>query len=441
MLIPPAYQHRKVYHFTPISNLATILAHGLLSSSEQLRQGLPQRSLVWEAVLRHRAAVEIPVGPGGGPDEYVPCYFCKLSPMLLAIMSSKVIDEEAVIHLEFPISLLCDHPAVFTDAAIIPTSEPAFYTRPADLERLDWDAIDSPLWRMPSERLRHARLSELLIHRHVPVSAATRLIVWDQPMVQKVIQVYNAAGLVPPPIETDPSCYFIDAEVPHLKPAISGPSLIYQAYQNTIQQLATEINHAPEARFAGLAELRACLHAGLGCLPETAELAGLPTDNRAHFEDVGAHTCRVVQETMRSPEYRALDEHDRLLVEVAAFLHDIGKGPKSRWAAFGGKQQLDPDHPIKALPMLRRILVQELAHIDFADAVLLSKLVVYHDLVGGILFSGRRLEELLGLFETRREFEMLMAIGRADSVAINPAWDHNPEREALRAAVFATLRV
>ena len=166
---------------------------------------------------------------------------------------------------------------------------------------------------------------------------------------------------------------------------------------------------------------------------------GLESDNRAHFEDVGAHTRRVVSEVMRSPEYADFSDHDRILVEIAAFLHDIGKGPKSRWAAYHGKQQLDHDHPLKALPMLRRILVEEIEHIAYEDAVLICKLVVYHDIIGGILVSGRKLEELLGMFETRREFEMLMCLGRADSISINPAWNHEAERNALRQAVIPNL--
>lgn len=89
--------------------------------------------------------------------------------------------------------------------------------------------------------------------------------------------------------------------------------------------------------------------------------------------------------------------------------------------------------------MLHRILVEEIARVDYPDAVLLCKLVVYHDIVGGILFSGRRLEELVSIFENRREFQMLMGLGRADSVAINPAWNHDSERESLRQAVFAVL--
>jgi hypothetical protein len=437
--IPFAFQDRYVYHFTQVSNLPTILAQGLLSIREQQRLGLPLRTVVWDAVQRHRAQVEVPVGPGGHYEEYIPFYFCKLSPMLLAIMGSKVIDEEKIIHFEFPIEILEQQSSVFTDAGVIPNSRPKFYNHPEDLSHLNWSAIDSPAWRMPTESLRHARLSELLIPRQMLVTAATRLIVWDSTMAGQVLQLYQSAGLVPPRIETDPTCYFLESHAP-LKPAISGPTLIYQAYQNAIQELDTRLNQAKSPRFATLDELRDCLQRDLTYLPETAELAGLETDNRAHFEDVGAHTRRVVAETMRSPEYAALSTHDRAILELAAFLHDIGKGPKARWALFDGKQQLDPDHPIKALPMLQRILIHEVAAVDYEDAVLLCKLVVYHDIIGGILFSGRRLEELLGIFEKPREFEMLMGLGRADSVAINPDWNHEDQRAALRQAVLPLLK-
>jgi hypothetical protein len=438
--IPSAYQDRFVYHFTQVSNLKTILHHGLLSVREQQRQGVPLNTIVWEGVQHYRAGVTVPTGPAGSYEEYIPFCFCKLSPMLLTIMSSKAIDEELIIHFEFPIDILTQYPAVFTNRAVLPNSNPDFFSDPADLPQLNWEAIDSPAWRMPTESLRHARLSELLIQRQMPITAATRLIVWDTTMAGQVLQLYQAAGLTPPHIETDPSCYFLDSVTP-LRPAISGPTLIYRSYQRAIEQLETEINHATHPRFANLYEMRDCLQRDITCLPETAELAGLETDNRAHFEDVGAHTRRVVAETMRSPEYAALSAADQMLLEVAAFLHDIGKGPKARWQPFSGKQQLDPDHPIKALVMLQRILAEEIAQIDYADVVLLCKLVVYHDIVGGILFSGRRLDELLDIFQTRREFEMLMGLGRADSVAINPAWNHDDQRGALREAVLPKLKI
>jgi hypothetical protein len=197
MIIPAAFQHRHVYHFTPAENLPTILAHGLLAVREQQRTGLPLRTVVWDAVLRHRASVIVPGSPVRNYEEYIPFSFCKLSPMLLAIMSSKIVDEENIIHFEFPIEILTEHSSVFTDRAVLPHAQPNFYADPRDLVNLNWEAIDSPAWRMPSEQLRQARLAELLIYRRMPVDAATRLIVWDSAMAGHVLLMYQAAGITP----------------------------------------------------------------------------------------------------------------------------------------------------------------------------------------------------------------------------------------------------
>ena len=239
MPISKKFRGRKVYHFTPVTNLSMILAHGLLSPNEQKRLGLPLRTIVWEAVQRHRAGVAIPVGPGGTPEAYISFYFSKLSPMLLTIMSSKAIDEQEIIHFEFPIEILETYPSAFSDGAIIPNSYPHFFADPADLDDLNWQAIDFPAWRMPSESLRHARLSELLIHRQIAIDAVSRIIVWDSRIAEQVTKIYQSAGRRPPLIETDPTCYFLANENPD-QPMISGPNLTYQTYQNIIQRLAND---------------------------------------------------------------------------------------------------------------------------------------------------------------------------------------------------------
>ncbi len=435
--IPLTYLPRSVYHFTPMANLPTILEHGLLAINEQRRLGLPLRSIVSESIQTYRAGLAIPVGPGGYAHDYVPLYFCKLSPMLLSVISNKVVDEETIIHFEFPIHILVEYPAVFSDAAVIPGSEPHFFDSPENLDRLNWDAIDSPAWRMPSPALRFARLAELLIFRQMPVSAATRIIVWDNEAARQAAEVFAALQLRPPRIETDPSAYFIDPNASQPAPAVRGPKSIYQVYQMTVERLKNELGQGRAPHFADLAALLLALRQDISSLPETAELVGLETDNRAHFEDVGAHTRRVVSEIRKTPEFQGLSAPDQVLVETAAFLHDIGKGPRQRWANTGGKQQLDFDHPVKALPMVERILVQEVAHVSPADASLICKLVAYHDIIGGVLSSGRRLEELQAIITGERDLDMLLALSRADASAINPDWIDMQQRAALRQAALA----
>lgn len=439
MPIPLLYRQRTVYHFTPIANLSTILKHGLLSISKQKRQGLPLRSIVWKDIQSYRTRLGIPVAPGEFAQDYVPFYFCKLSPMLLAVISNKVVDEETIIHLEFPISILEQYPAVFTDAAVIPGSEAQFYTQGDDLARLNWDAIDSPAWRMPSQPLRNARLAELLIHRQMPIAAATRIIVWDNEAARQVAAMYADMQREPPRIETDPGCYFIDPAASQPTPAVRGPQGIYQVYRRTVEKLQLALGGAAAPCFMDLAALRLALRQDFTCLPEMVELSGLETDNRAHFEDVGAHTRRVVAELLKTPEYQALSTRHQVIVETAAFLHDIGKGPKRRWAGSGGKQQIDYDHPVKALPMLERILTEEVAQVSLEDAELLCRLVAYHDIIGGVLTSGRRLEELQAIIGSESELDMFMALSYADASAINPAWIDQTQRAALRRAALQNI--
>ncbi len=45
-----------------------------------------------------------------------------------------------------------------------------------------------------------------------------------------------------------------------------------------------------------------------------------------------------------------------MFVEIAAYLHDIGKGSRSRsrWDSNGGLQKVDPDHPVGAMSIKAR---------------------------------------------------------------------------------------
>lgn len=434
------WNNRSVYHFTPLSNLEAILQHGLLAVNEQQRLGYPMRTLSGAPVLEHRRQTPVPVGPGGNVLDYVPFYFSNLNHMLLVIISSKVVDEQHILHIELPLSIIERYPVVFTDGPILPWYEPDFYADPADLHNLDWEAIDAPAWSYSRINLRTPQLSELLVHRGVPIREATRIIVWDNQIADTVQGLYEEYGIRPPRIETDPAFYFYDPTTDERRPPIAGPTQIWTETRQTIEFIQQTRRHGQQGRFSTLTALRDALRVDLEAIPETAELVGLETDNRVHFEDVGAHTLRVVELVRGSDEFKSLEPADQVLMEVAAYLHDIGKGPKSRWHDYGGRQQIDMNHPVKALPMLERILTEEVRYIEPEDVDLLCRLVAYHDIIGGILVSGRRIEELLQAFHTERELEMLFQLARADSLAINPAWEHPELRSRLKQEVLQTIR-
>ena len=434
------WTERSVFHFTTLDHLPAILQYGLLAINEQRRRGLPVRAIAGPPVIAHRSKTVVPAEPGGTLLDYVPFYFSNLTHMLLIVISNKVVDEQRVLHIEMPLTLLDRYPAVFTDGPTIPGSEPSFFTDPTDLQKLNWQAIDMPAWQQSAISLRSPRLAELLVHRHVPIHEATRIIVWDNETADTVRRLFDQNGVRPPRIETDSAFYFFDPSTDEPVPPIVGPSQIRADTIQTIETILQVRRQSSRGRFATLTALRTALRENLNAIPETAELIGLKTDNRVHFEDVGAHTLRVVRELRESEEFAELSQTDQVLLEVATFLHDIGKGPKSRWQSNGGKQQIDMNHPVKALPMLRRILTEEVQEIDPEQISVLCRLVVYHDLVGGILVSGRRIEELFSVFHTERELQMLFILARADSVAINPDWEHPELREQLKQDILQAMR-
>ncbi|WP_354615650.1 HD domain-containing protein [Escherichia coli] len=62
---------------------------------------------------------------------------------------------------------------------------------------------------------------------------------------------------------------------------------------------------------------------------------------------------------VNSPEFYQLDSIHQEVLELAAYLHDIGKGPKTRWNN-NYMHEADGEHPRKSLAMLQRILTEYL---------------------------------------------------------------------------------
>lgn len=436
MTIPNDYKNRCVYHFTHVDNLPGILEHGLLSTNEKIRLNIKHTAIAYTDIQARRSCMDVPCGHGGVVHDYVPLYFCKRSSMLLAVVNGKIADQPLIIYFEFPISIMNQYPWVLTDASANTSTPPNFFDTEDKLSKLKWDHIDSQKWGMTSEKAKQARQAELLIYKQIPITAATRVIVWNKTIREHVLEEYKNAKTPEPHIGYDNIHYYIDFYDSGNHSIVTGPGLIKKAYLKTLENLIPEINNAASPQFDRLSDmLEEGLRMDFGCLPETTEIIGLETDNGTHKEDVGKHTLSVVRTLLKLPEYQSLNKSDKLLVEISAYLHDIGKGPKSRWADGGGKQKVDPDHPIKALPMLKRILTEEIATLAERSAKVICKLVCYHDLIGDIIGKGRRIEELIDVVEDERELNMLIALGKADMLAINPAWANDEIIDDIRTRV------
>ena len=75
----------RVFHFTHIDNLSTIVREGLHCDSTVKGSGLLQQEVSNQDIKSMRRAREVPIPPGGVVADYVPFYFAPRSPMMYAI--------------------------------------------------------------------------------------------------------------------------------------------------------------------------------------------------------------------------------------------------------------------------------------------------------------------------------------------------------------------
>jgi len=442
MPIPAEHTHRTVSHFTHIENLPEILEHGLLSTNEKDRLGIGHNTIAYNDIQCRRAEMQVPCGTGGLVHDYVPLYFCIRSPMLNAVVTNKIADEQLIVYLEFPISIMDRYSYVFTDASANTFDPPNFFTDPSDLNRIDWNAVQTWKWSSKHDEgnnrpIRQRKMAELLIHRHLPITEILRVVVWNNTFKEDVVKIFDEAGLVCPTVIAGEKKYYFYKNSENL-PSVIGPRFIKIRFDKTINEISDTERPAPEnTRYAGPGGLLNALSVSLEALPETAELVGLGTENPMHGIDVGEHTLAVVNGLTGIPEFECLEPNDRYRVKIAAYLHDIGKGPRSRWP--DGRQRVDEDHPVKALPMLKRILTKEIVNVHERTIKTLCKLVCYHDIIGGIIAHGRRAEELEEIIEDKRDLDMLIALCKADINAINVGWCNDVAIDRLKERIVRAL--
>ena len=422
MPIPSEHQHRSIYHFTHLDNLEAILDHGLLSVNEQHRTGLQHNSIANSDIQQRRASMDVPVGPGGTVHDYVPFYFCKRSSMLLSVVQSKNVDQQFLVYLAFPISIVQRPDVVFTNASANTQSPPQFFEHPSQLTNLNWTAIDNLRWRL-GELENRQRMAEVLVHRNLFIEDLSFFVVWNELGNDYIRELYDKRNIPAPAIHYDTRHYFTNFPENESESLVSGPCFTRETFEDACKDFI----ESPKTgvQFADLPSVLRALDTNLDCLPATAELIGLQSDNAIHYEDVAGHTISVVQALRSLSEFQALSAEHQTLTALAAYLHDVGKGPKSRWAHNNGRQKVDPDHPIKGLPMVVEILTSNVANVDYGSARIILKLVAYHDLIGDILGRGRQKQQLFDIIEHADELNMLFALCHADVLALEQHhwWD------------------
>lgn len=141
-----------LFHFTHISNLASIAASGLAADSRVQADGRLQTEVGHPGIKDPRRVRPVPCGPGGVVADYVPFYFAARSPMLGSIHKGRVPTYQGgqgdLVYLVSHIDRVQELglPFVYTDRnAYFATA--TFGTDVARLaELVDWPLMEQKMW-------------------------------------------------------------------------------------------------------------------------------------------------------------------------------------------------------------------------------------------------------------------------------------------------------
>lgn len=440
MSIPTLYKGRYFFHFTHLDNLESICKNGLLCTNKKKELGIEHTNVASISIQERRSSMDVTCEPFGTVHDYVPFYWCTINPMMLALVNTKNVDQQHVIILAVSIDKILHPNTVFTSASANTAIAPEFYNDISHLDDLDWNAIDLAKWGSTDNDERHRRMAEVLFFEEVPFSYIDCIITWNDSY--KNIVEDGCQKLVKKPPKVVSSIFngnrFHFTKFMLGKPEFSlvtGPYWLKREFEKTVKKVINAKKDQKDDQnfaFESLTELLDSIEQNFCAIPELEGIYELETVNDVHSENVSDHTKKVVEKLLESDCYKTFEENDRQLLRLAAYLHDIGKGPRSKWK--DGKQPAYPDHPVDALPMIKRILKHDVKQIPNSEVRLICLLVAYHDLIGEIFGKGRDKQQLFDIINHEKEFDMLSCINLADVSAINSSWsiNFNLEIESLK---------
>lgn len=434
MPIPENHKWRYIFHFTDIRNLDSIIKNGLLCTNEKNKRGIKHHNIANMIIQERRANMDVTAGPGGKVHDYVPFYFSSLNPMLLKKLNEKNVDQPGIIYLCIKIDRLDNVDAVFTDAAANTIDPPSFYDDVADLNCLNWDLIDSKKWSVGTAGDKQKKMAEALVYQHVGIGEVDAIVVYNESARKAVEIIFSDNKMAAPTLLYDHDAqirkysfyytkfFFNDRKRETL---VYGPSALLSEYENLLayikkERLCGEVSYP----YKSVSDLVGALDNNIVVLPELKDVAELLQDYDPHNDTVGEHTKKVVGEMRQLGYYKNASYERKNVLLLAAYLHDIGKGPKKKWKD-GKMTGAYLDHPLDAIPMLARILTKEIEEISEEDIRDICLLVVYHDIIGDCMEKGREKQQVADVIESEDDLEMLFAISCADAKAITGAWGLN----------------
>jgi HD superfamily phosphodiesterase len=425
MKIPDEYKGKFFHHFTHLENIESIITNGLLSTNEKEEKGIKHVDLANENIQQRRHEMEVPCEPKGTIHDYVPFYFTGRNPMLLGVLNRKNIDQPLVVYIAVSIEKLIEDNVIFTDASANTAVLPNFYTNPNDLKQLSWELINSKKWSEKNKDDLHKRMAEVLVKGKMPIDWVDKYYVFNDMAKEEIEKLYKKHGLEKPKISYNEYFYYTKFYFTERsrETLVTGPYFMEHYFNNSQKKVKKkrEKSEIQKFNFRTISDAITKIEANFCIIPELKDIYQLQTDNTVHSQSVSDHTLQVVQNLDKFDYYNGLSDSDKNLVKLSAYLHDIGKGPKSKWK--NEIQQAYPDHPADSVPMIKRILIEEFEELSEYEIRIICLLVFYHDLIGDILKEpGRSEKELIKLDICKNELNMLIAIALADVSAIKSDW-------------------
>ncbi|MFK4083533.1 DUF4433 domain-containing protein [Kribbella sp. NPDC020789] len=166
----------KIYHFTRVEHLPTILTAGLLSDSKAQAAGLMQIEIGQQSIKARRAETPVRASSGGVVADYAPFYYAPRSPMMHNIHKGKVPSYQEgcdrLIYLATHTQVLVEagHTWVATDRNAVLSHAEFSDSDDRLTEMVDWDVMElESCFPVPEHPDRvERRMAEFLVRGQVP---------------------------------------------------------------------------------------------------------------------------------------------------------------------------------------------------------------------------------------------------------------------------------
>lgn len=194
-------QKALIWRIVHLHNIPWILDNGLYCGNNA------NRSPTWVNIgnielIDKRADHQVPVGPGGVLNDYVPFYFTPFSPMMLNIHGGRGGVPQRPNH-EIVILVSSLHkvqqlglPFVFTDSHAY-YMWANFYTDMQDLQKIDWPIIQARDFKRdandPAKFERYQ--AEALVHHHCPITALEGMVCYTDTVKVQIESWLQKRGL------------------------------------------------------------------------------------------------------------------------------------------------------------------------------------------------------------------------------------------------------